>query len=98
MFPLRPPELVAWRPAVEKPVQDATERKICGIVIRPSVVYGRGGGKVAKLLRRQLPLIGTGDNHWSFVHVDDLADLTRSRSKRRRLVPSTSPPTGRRFP
>ncbi len=80
MFPLRPPPLVAWRPAIERMVLDAAGRKVCGVVIRPVTVYGRGGGAVATMIasaREQgvLRIIGAGDNHWSFVHIDDLADL-----------------------
>lgn len=75
MFPLRPPPLVAWRPAVEQRVMQASERKVCGVVIRPAMVYGRKGGMMAAWLTGQMPVVGDGSNHWSFVHVDDLADL-----------------------
>lgn len=75
MFPLKPPPAVSWRPAVERLVLDATERKVCGVVIRPAMVYGRGGGTAGRLGRREVPIAGDGENHWSFVHVDDLADL-----------------------
>jgi len=75
MFPLRPPAIVAARPAVERLVLDAVEEKIRGIVIRPAMVYGRGGGRVQKFVTGKMPLIGDGEYHWSFVHVDDLADL-----------------------
>jgi nucleoside-diphosphate-sugar epimerase len=75
MFPLKPPPLVAWRPAVERMVQDAVERKIRSIVLRPAMVYGRGGGAFGRLVAGTLPVIGDGGNHWSLVHVDDLADL-----------------------
>lgn len=80
MFPVRPPAVLSWRPAVERTVQDAKERNVRGVVLRPAMVYGRGGGLVGMMLRQarergviQLP--GTGANHWSFVHVDDLAAL-----------------------
>lgn len=75
MFPLHPPALVAWRPAVEQLVMQASERKVCGVVIRPAMVYGRKGGMMAAWLTGQMPVVGDGSNHWSFVHVDDLADL-----------------------
>lgn len=75
MFPLHPPAVVAWRPAVERMVLDTTERKVCGVVIRPAMVYGRGGGMAGRLARHEVPVAGDGGNHWSFVHVDDLADL-----------------------
>jgi nucleoside-diphosphate-sugar epimerase len=75
MFALKPPPLVAWRPAVERLVQDAVERRIRTIVLRPAMVYGRGGGALGRFAAGKLPMIGDGENHWSLVHVDDLGDL-----------------------
>jgi nucleoside-diphosphate-sugar epimerase len=75
MFPLKPAALVSWRPAVERLVLEAGDRNIRGIVIRPAMVYGRYGGAVQRMMNGDLPLIGDGENYWSFVHVDDLADL-----------------------
>lgn len=80
MSPLRPPQIVAWRPAVEKLVLASTEEKISACVIRPAMVYGRGGGVIGGFVHqaRELGLIrivGAGANHWSFVHVDALAEL-----------------------
>jgi nucleoside-diphosphate-sugar epimerase len=53
---------------------------ILTIVIRPAIVYGRGGGipgGFAESARKEgaAQFIGTGENRWPFVHVDDLADL-----------------------
>jgi len=78
--PLRPPAIVAWRPAVERRVLDAVERKVRAIVIRPAYVYGRGGGLVAGMVgeareKGVVRCVGDGENHMSFVHVDDLANL-----------------------
>ncbi|MEX2262586.1 MAG: NAD-dependent epimerase/dehydratase family protein [Bryobacteraceae bacterium] len=78
--PLRPPEIVAWRQAVERRVLDATERGVRGVVIRPAVVFGRNGGMAGtfvRLAREQgvVRIVGEGKNRWSWVHVDDLADL-----------------------
>jgi nucleoside-diphosphate-sugar epimerase len=75
MFALKPPPLVAWRPAVERMTLDAVERKVRVIVIRPGSVYGHGGGTLGKIASGRLPMIGDGENHISFVHVDDLAGL-----------------------
>ncbi|OLE97380.1 MAG: NAD-dependent epimerase [Cyanobacteria bacterium 13_1_20CM_4_61_6] len=77
---LDPTPLVAWRPAVEQLALDAAKRGVRSIVIRPGVVYGRGGGMVADFIdsaRRNgaARYIGTGENRWSLVHADDLADL-----------------------
>ncbi len=54
-----------------------------GIVLRPPNVYGRSDGQaVLSLLRGASEVLGavpyatgTADHRWSFVHVDDLADL-----------------------
>ncbi|QFZ92671.2 NAD-dependent epimerase/dehydratase family protein [Synechococcus elongatus] len=79
-FPLNPPALVAWRPAVEALVLSAADRGVRSIVIRPALVYGRGGGLLSLLMQAgqsqgAVPVIGAGDNAWSFIHIDDLAAL-----------------------
>ncbi|MDB4951708.1 MAG: NAD-dependent epimerase/dehydratase [Gemmatimonadetes bacterium] len=72
---------VAWRAAHEAQVTDAAARGVRGMVIRPSLVYGRGGGAVVtsqvQAARRDgvARYVGDGANRWSTVHVDDLADL-----------------------
>jgi len=76
--PLNPFFLVAWRPAVERSVLDAKGMR--GIVVRPGMVYGNGGGLVRVLLgqaqkTKKVRLPGDGQNHWPPVHVDDLAEL-----------------------
>ncbi|MGH9661132.1 MAG: NAD-dependent epimerase/dehydratase family protein [Bryobacteraceae bacterium] len=77
---LDPPAIVKWRPVVEKKVLDATGRRVRGIVIRPAIVYGRGGGMIAGMLKSAqqcgaAPVVGKGENHWSFVHIDDVSEL-----------------------
>jgi nucleoside-diphosphate-sugar epimerase len=77
---LRPTPFVAWRPAVERMTLDAVESNVRGVVIRPAMVYGRGGGIVGSWVKQAREqgaprVIGDGENRWSFVHVDDLADL-----------------------
>lgn len=75
--PVHPPAAVAWRPAHEQLVLRAEGLR--GIVIRPAMVYGRGAGFVAELMGPDehgvVRYIGSGENRWPFVHVDDLADL-----------------------
>ena len=78
--PLRPPPISAWRQEVEKMVLDARERKVCGVVLRPATVYGRGGGIVGRMVdqgRRDgvVRVPGDGTNRKSFVSIEDLADL-----------------------
>jgi nucleoside-diphosphate-sugar epimerase len=78
--PLDPTPLVAWRPAVEQRVLAAAARGVRSIVLRPGMVYGRGGGSVGEMVqagRRKgtVRFVGTGENRWSLIHVEDLADL-----------------------
>ncbi len=77
---LDPPPIVAWRPAVERLVLEASDRGIRGIVIRPAMVYGCGGGALRGFVESArekglVQFVGHGDNHWSFVHIDALAEL-----------------------
>lgn len=77
---LKPPPMVAWRPAVEERVLEAKERGVKGVVLRAGTVYGRNGGRVAGFFREarergSIRIVGEGRNCWSTVHVDDLADL-----------------------
>jgi nucleoside-diphosphate-sugar epimerase len=76
---LKPPLLVAWRPAVERKVLAlAAERAVAAVVLRPAMVYGHDGGifgMLAATARRSgvVQVVGSGRNHWPTVHVDDLA-------------------------
>jgi nucleoside-diphosphate-sugar epimerase len=77
---LSPTLLVAWRPAIEQRVLAATARGVRSIVLRPAMVYGRGGGIIGEMVqagrqKKQVRFVGTGENRWSLIHVDDLADL-----------------------
>lgn len=77
---LAPPPMVAWRPAVEELVLESKERGVKGVVLRPGTVYGRKSGRVAVMFREarsagRVSVVGDGENHWSTIHVDDLADL-----------------------
>ncbi|HSD02458.1 MAG TPA: NAD-dependent epimerase/dehydratase family protein [Gaiellales bacterium] len=77
--PPDPVALFAWRPALEAEVIAAAARGVRTIVIRPGMVYGRGGGpcnQFAAMAEDGVPrYVGDGQNHWSLVHVDDLAEL-----------------------
>lgn len=72
---------VARRAALERTVLEAQTRSIRTVVIRPGLVYGRGGSGVfhmfAGLARAAgyARTFGEGTNVCSVVHVDDLADL-----------------------
>jgi nucleoside-diphosphate-sugar epimerase len=80
--PFNPPALVAWKEPIERRVLGAAGMR--GVVIVSSTAYGDGGGAIARLLLGSprdaggnLVMIGTGRQHWSDVHVADLAVVFR---------------------
>jgi nucleoside-diphosphate-sugar epimerase len=78
--PLNPIELVEWRVEVERRVLETAG--VRGIVIRPGIVYGHGGGIPAMLTASArnegaARFVGTGHNRWPLVFIEDLADLYR---------------------
>jgi nucleoside-diphosphate-sugar epimerase len=80
--PFDAPAFVSWREAIEKRVLDASGLR--GVVIVSGVAYGDGGGGIPGLLLGSprdddgnLIMLGTGQQHWSTVHVADLADFFR---------------------
>lgn len=76
--PQQSPAITAWRPAGE---QRLLASGVHASVVRPALVYGRGAGIPAMLAGSPrdgsgaVVLIGTGEQHWTTVHVDELADL-----------------------
>jgi nucleoside-diphosphate-sugar epimerase len=80
--PLHPIPLVKWRAVCEQRVLAAAkgDSNIRACVLRPGVVYGRGGGIPASFFKSAkeggaVVFVGDGENHWPLVHVDDLADV-----------------------
>jgi len=80
--PFAPPAMVAWKEPIEKRLLDATGLR--GVVIVSGVAYGDGGGGIPGLLLGSLRddddnliMLGTGQQHWSTVHVADLANFFR---------------------
>jgi nucleoside-diphosphate-sugar epimerase len=80
--PFKAPAIVAWREPIEKRILDASGMR--GVVIVAGVAYGDGGGGIPGLLLGsprdddgKLIMLGTGQQHWSTVHVADLADVFR---------------------
>lgn len=75
----QPLEMVRWRLGVEEQVLDAAERDVRATVVRPGIVYGRGGGMLAMLVAEAgggaVRVVGDGRQLWPVVHVEDLADL-----------------------
>jgi nucleoside-diphosphate-sugar epimerase len=71
---LQAPAITAWRLAGEKRL---LESNVKASVIQPGIVYGHGQGIPAMLAPHDgtLTLFGGGGQHWTTVHVDDIADL-----------------------
>ncbi len=75
-----PVALYAWRPSLEAEVVAAARLRT--VVIRPAMVYGHGGGPLTQFVEMAddegvARYVGDGANHWTLVHVDDLAQLYR---------------------
>ena len=67
---------LAWLAGAEARVLDAEH--VRGVVVRPPIVYGDGGGPIAGLVRQAgadgvARHVDAGENRWSAVHVNDLA-------------------------
>jgi nucleoside-diphosphate-sugar epimerase len=77
--PVNPIPHVAWRPEIEQRVLQGSGDSLRTIVLRPGVVYGRGGGRVGDLFKSALNglvrVVGDGNNHWPLIYDRDLADL-----------------------
>lgn len=79
--PLDPPGSLRTRVEVEQEVLAAVARGIRTAVIRPTLTHGRAGSAAMTFLINDLQrnrvarYVDEGTNAWSFVHVDDLADL-----------------------
>ncbi len=80
--PFDSPPLVAWKEPIESRVLAATD--VRGVVIVSSTAYGDGAGGLPGVLLGSprdddgnLIMIGSGQQHWSTVHVADLADFFR---------------------
>jgi nucleoside-diphosphate-sugar epimerase len=80
--PLNAPAMVAWKLPIEQRVLDGKGMR--GAVIVSSVAYGDGGGGLPGLLLGSprdkddnLIMLGSGRQHWTTVHVADIADFFR---------------------
>lgn len=77
--PRNAPAIVAWREEIEKRVLGA--QGVSTTLIAPAVVFGHGSGIPALFLgdgsnpEAAVRLVGDGSQHWTTVHVDDLAEL-----------------------
>lgn len=78
--PLHPVELVRFRQALEGEILNATADGVHPVVIRPAWVYGNHGGTAMMMFASAKEhgaarYVGDGQNRWTTVHADDLADL-----------------------
>jgi nucleoside-diphosphate-sugar epimerase len=80
--PVNAPALVAWKEPLRQRLLSQTGMR--GIVVVSSTAYGDGGGGMPGILlgsprdaAGNLVMLGTGQQHWSTVHVADLADFFR---------------------
>src|SRR4051812_12045537 len=76
-----PPALTAWRLPLDARVRAAAADGVRSVVIAPGIVHGRGLGLPALVKDGPrtddgaLVLPGSGEQHWTTVHTDDLARL-----------------------
>jgi nucleoside-diphosphate-sugar epimerase len=80
--PFNAPPLVSWKLPIQARLLNASDMR--GIVVVASVAYGDGGGGIPGLLlgsprddAGNLIMLGSGQQHWSTVHVADLANFFR---------------------
>ena len=80
--PFQAPALVAWKEPIERRVLAVNDMR--GVVVVSGVAYGDSGGGIPGLLlgsprddQGNLIMLGTGQQHWSTVHVADIADFFR---------------------
>jgi nucleoside-diphosphate-sugar epimerase len=80
--PIKAPAIVAWKEPIERRVLDAPGMR--GVVILSGTAYGDGGGAIPGAMLGSprdddgnLIMLGTGQQHWSTVHVADIADCFR---------------------
>ncbi len=84
--PVRPVPAREARVALNRDILATAEHGVRPIVIAPTMIYGRGAGanpnsiqvpKMMALARKAgvAKFIGRGENIWSNVHIEDLADL-----------------------
>jgi len=79
--PHSPPALTAWRTANEARVLARARSGGHPVIVAPGIVYGHGRGLPVRALvapgraAGEVWSIGTGEQHWSLVHVEDVAAL-----------------------
>ena len=77
---------------------DLRESGLPRVVVRPGHVYGAGGWYAEEIVKRlrqpgRFAVIGTGDNWWDVVRVEDVAPRSSTRRSGARTARSTTSPT-----
>jgi nucleoside-diphosphate-sugar epimerase len=80
--PLNPVQHVKWRSAHEEFALDLVDHEVDVVVFRPGIVYGGFGGIVGAMFAMardhgEVKWPGQGDNAWTLVHRDDVAEAYR---------------------
>ena len=76
-----PPPIVAWRAENEKRVLASAADGAHPVLVMPGVVYGDAAGLIEAFYaapartEQVVRSVGDGSNHWSMVHVADVAEL-----------------------
>jgi len=77
--PYDPPAITRWRLGVIESLEAAD---LALTVVHPGIVYGDGGAGIPQVLAGQprtddgaLTTLGSGEQHWTTIHVDDLGAL-----------------------
>ncbi|MEZ0112445.1 nucleoside-diphosphate-sugar epimerase [Catenulispora sp. EB89] len=79
--PWNPPSVVAWRKPVEDQVLARAAEGGRPVVVQPGLLYGGDNRLIDHFLitpgkrAGAVPYIGDGTNHWSLIHIDDVATL-----------------------
>lgn len=81
--PFDPPAITAWRLPLDARVRAAAADGVHTVLVAPGIVYGQGGGLPGLIVNAPhsddpepaLLYPGSGDQHWTTIHVDDVAAL-----------------------
>lgn len=79
--PTSAPPIVSWRAENEKRVLASATAGAHPVLVMPGVVYGGGAGLIETFYaaparaEHVVRSVGDGSNHWSMVHVEDVAEL-----------------------
>lgn len=72
-----PLNIALWRAKHEEQLLKWADEKFRPIIMRPGCVYGQSGSLTGIWFegaeKKDIPIIGHGDNYWSTIHIEDLA-------------------------